>query len=69
MAAADLNEVRATIEGRLATELRKAQPVPVVFHNMAFEPTPNSTWVQCLDLLWNQPISEPRFCPLTLATG
>ena len=48
MAAADLNEVRATIESRLATELQKAPPVPVVFHNMAFEPTANSTWVQCL---------------------
>jgi hypothetical protein len=48
MAAADLNSIRATIEGRLATELAKAPPTPVVFHNMAYEPTPNSSWVQCL---------------------
>jgi len=48
MAAADLNTIRSTIEGRLATELAKAPLTPVVFHNMAYEPTPNSSWVQCL---------------------
>ena len=48
MAAADLNSVRATIEGRLATELANSPAIPVVFHNMAYEPTPNSSWVQCL---------------------
>lgn len=48
MAAADLNSIRATVEGRLATELASSPAVPVVFHNMAFEPTPNSSWVQCL---------------------
>jgi hypothetical protein len=48
MAAADLNSVRATIEGRLATELAGSPAIPVVFHNMAYEPTPNSSWVQCL---------------------
>jgi len=48
MAAADLNSVRATIEGRLATELATSPAIPVVFHNMAYEPTPNSSWVQCL---------------------
>ena len=47
MAAADLNSIRATIEGRLATELAKAPLIPVVFNNMPYEPTPNSTWVQC----------------------
>ena len=47
MAAADLNAIRATIEGRLGTELAKAPLIPVVFNNMAYEPTPNSTWVQC----------------------
>jgi hypothetical protein len=40
MAAADLNAVRAVIEGRLATELANAPAIPVVFHNMAYEPTP-----------------------------
>ena len=48
MAAADLNSVRATIEARLATELASSPAIPVVFHNMAYEPTPNSSWVQCL---------------------
>tara|TARA_R100001163_G_scaffold65707_1_gene64145 strand:+ start:1344 stop:1769 length:426 start_codon:yes stop_codon:yes gene_type:complete len=48
MAAADLNEIRAVIESRLSTELAKAPPIPVVFHNMAYKPTPNKTWVQCL---------------------
>ena len=48
MAAADLNSVRATIEARLATELANSPAIPVVFHNMAYEPTPNSSWVQCL---------------------
>ena len=48
MAAADINDVRATIEGRLATELAKSPPIPVVFHNMAYTPTPGSSWVQCL---------------------
>jgi|TARA_R100000081_G_scaffold37236_1_gene17262 hypothetical protein len=48
MAAADLNAIRATIEGRLATELAGSPALPVVFSNMAYEPTPNSSWVQCL---------------------
>jgi hypothetical protein len=48
MAAADLNSIRATIEGRLATELANSPAIPVVFHNMAYEPTPSSSWVQCL---------------------
>ena len=48
MAAADLNAIRATIEGRLATELASSPAIPVVFHNMAYEPTPNSSFVQCL---------------------
>lgn len=48
MAAADLNSIRATIEGRLATELANSPAIPVVFHNMAYEPTPGSSWTQCL---------------------
>ena len=31
MAAADLNAIRATIEGRLATELANSPALPVVF--------------------------------------
>ena len=34
-----LNTIRSTIEGRLATELNNSPQVPVVFHNMAYEPT------------------------------
>ena len=48
MAATNLNTVRAVIEGRLAEELSSGPAIPVVFHNMAFEPTPASSWVQCL---------------------
>jgi hypothetical protein len=48
MAAADLNTIRSVLEGRLATELANSPVIPVVFHNMAYEPTPDSSWVQCL---------------------
>jgi hypothetical protein len=48
MAALNLNTVRSTIEARLATELANTPAVPVMFHNMPYEPTPNSSWVQCL---------------------
>ena len=48
MAAANLNTIRATVEGRLATELALSPPIPVVFHNQPYVPTPNSSWVQCL---------------------
>jgi len=48
MAAADLNTIRSTIEGRLATELANSPAIPVVFHNMASSPPNNGTWVQCL---------------------
>jgi hypothetical protein len=47
MAALDLNAIRAIVEGRLASELAAAPPIPVVFHNVAYTPTPGSTWVQC----------------------
>ena len=39
MAAIDLNTVRSTIEGRLATELASSPAIPVVFNNMAFDST------------------------------
>ena len=48
MAAANLNTIRSTIEGRLATELAVAPVLAVVFHNQPYVPTPNSSWVQCL---------------------
>ena len=48
MAAINLNTIRAAIEGRLATELALSPVIPVVFHNMAFSPPNNGTWVQCL---------------------
>ena len=48
MAAVDLNTVRATVESRLATELASSPAIPVVFNNVSYSPTPNSSWVQCL---------------------
>ena len=48
MAAIDLNTVRSTIEGRLATELASSPAIPVVFNNMAFDSTAEDTFVQCL---------------------
>ena len=47
MAATDLNTVRSTIEGRLATELASSPAIPVVFNNMAFDSTTEDTFVQC----------------------
>ena len=47
MAAIDLNTVRSTIEGRLATELPSSPVIPVVFSNMSFDSTTEDTFVQC----------------------
>ena len=47
MAATDLNTVRSTIEGRLATELASSPVIPVVFSNMSFDSTTEDTFVQC----------------------
>ena len=47
MAAVDLNTVRSTIEGRLATELASSPAIPVVFNNMSFDSTTEDTFVQC----------------------
>ena len=48
MAAIDLNTVRATIEARVATELASSPAFPVVFHNMSFDSSAVTTFVQCL---------------------
>ena len=53
MAAADLNTIRSVVEARLATELAGSPVIPVVFHNMPYTPTPNSSWVQCLTSFGN----------------
>ena len=47
MAAVDLNTVRSTIEGRLATELASSPAIPSVFNNMSFDSTTEDTFVQC----------------------
>ena len=47
MAAIDLNTVRSTIEGRLATELASSPVIPVVFSNMSFDSTTEDAFVQC----------------------
>jgi len=44
---ANLNTIRATSESRLATELASSPAIPVVFNNVSYAPTPNSSWVQC----------------------
>ena len=48
MAAIDLNAVRSTIEGRLATELASSPAIPVVFSNMSFDSTTEDSFVQCI---------------------
>ncbi len=48
MAATNLNTVRAAIEGRIVTELTSAPPIPVVFHNMSYDPASLDSFVQCL---------------------
>ena len=48
MAVASRNTIRGLVESRLADELAGDPALPVVFHNMAYEPTPGSRWVQCL---------------------
>jgi hypothetical protein len=48
MAAIDLNTVRSTIEGRLATELASSPAIPVVFSNMSFDSTTEDSFVQCI---------------------
>ena len=48
MAAVDLNTVRATIEARVATELASSPAISVVFHNMSFDSSAVTTFVQCL---------------------
>ena len=47
MSATDLNTVRSTIEGRLATELASSPVKPVVFSNQAFDSIGNASFVQC----------------------
>ena len=47
MAAIDLNNVRSTIESRLATELASSPAISVVFNNMSFDSTTQDTFVQC----------------------
>lgn len=48
MATVNLNTVRQVIESRVATELASSPAISVVFANMPFEPTINSSFVQCL---------------------
>jgi len=49
MAAINLNTVRSTIEERVSTEFASnAPPIPVIFHNMAFDSSAVTTFVQCL---------------------
>ena len=47
MAAIDLNTIRATIETRVINELTTIH-IPVIFHNMSFDSSAVTTFVQCL---------------------
>jgi len=40
------NDVRAAIEGRIATELAKAPVYPVSYQNIPFTPPNNTPWLQ-----------------------
>jgi hypothetical protein len=40
------NDIRAAIEGRIATELAKAPSYPVSYQNIPFTPPNNSPWLQ-----------------------
>jgi len=41
-----LNDVRAAIEGRIATEMALAPVYPVSYENVPFTPPNNSSWIQ-----------------------
>ena len=64
MAATNLNTVRAAIEGRIATELALSPAIPVVFHNMSFDSSAVTTFVQCLTTF-----GESNYLTLGSASG
>ena len=64
MAATNLNTVRAAIEGRIATELASSPAIPVVFHNMSFDSSAVTTFVQCLTTF-----GESNYLTLGSASG
>jgi len=64
MAATDLNTVRAAIETRIATELASSPAIPVVFHNMAYDSSAVTTFVQCLTTF-----GESNYLTLGSASG
>ena len=64
MAAIDLNTVRATIEARVATELASSPAISVVFHNMSFDSSAVTTFVQCLTTF-----GESNYLTLGSASG
>ena len=64
MAATNLNTVRAAIEGRIATELASSPAIPVVFHNMPYDSSAVTTFVQCLTTF-----GESNYLTLGSASG
>lgn len=40
------NDIRAAIEGRIATEMALSPSYPVAYQNVPFSPPNNSTWLQ-----------------------
>ena len=64
MAATNLNTVRAAIEGRIATELASSPAIPVVFHNMSYDSSAVTPFVQCLTTF-----GESNYLTLGSASG
>lgn len=48
-----LNEIRKTVETRLADEFRYAPIIPVIFQNMEFKPDGLTPYIQCLTSFGN----------------
>lgn len=46
-----LNSLRASIEGRIATEFAAAPAIPVAYQNVPYTPPNNSSWIQT-NILW-----------------
>ena len=46
-----LNTIRASIEGRLATEFATSPAIPIAYPNVPFTPPNNTSWIQT-NILW-----------------
>ena len=46
------NDIRAAIEGRIATEMALSPSYPVAYQNVPFTPPNNLPWLQVFHILW-----------------